>query len=242
MPKLIVDTDVVEAHARLLYVSELQGLLSEYEQHIRNEALKTLRNIYYTKIKTWLSISKGRPDLQGEVKKFEKRATTILNGPLFDFEAAIKDLNYEAQSSQLYQLVIFPNKDLLVIKQKQDGIKILQETLKDNGNPASTKLDNFMRAYQSDTFHGHAQGVLKTPTLFAQRRHQDSALHNFWTAVDAILTKLGFGVSTQGVTGAKVDKKIWGMFEKAGVKKADMEKEQEEQEKQEREQAPPLGL
>jgi len=27
------------------------------------------------------------------------------------------------------------------------------------------------------------------------------------------------------VTGAKVDKKIWGMFEKAGVKKADMEVE-----------------
>ncbi len=209
-------------------VEQLNSLLAEYDQHIRNDALKILRNLYFTEIKKQLSFTKDMPDLQLQLKDLEIQASITLSRNFhFDFEYAIRNLDAQAMYGGLGSMgVTIFNNDLLVIKQKQDGIKTLQVTLSDNGKSSSEKLDDFVQEYQSDKFHGHAQRVLKTPTLFAQRRHQDGTLHNFWKAVDAILTKLGFGVSTQGVTGAKVDKKIWGMFEKAGVKKDDMEVEQ----------------
>jgi len=174
MPKLKISEEVARQN-----VEKLNGLLTEYDQHIRNAALKTLRNICYTNIKKLLSISKDHEDIQRKVKSFEKQATTILNDTLFDFEAAIEALNHEAQSLQLDKLdmVIFLNNDLLIIKQKQDGIKDLQGTLRENGKLASARLEDFVQVYQdNNTFHNPLQNP-KTPVLFARRRHQDGILH-----------------------------------------------------------------
>ncbi len=89
---------------------------------------------------------------------------------------------------------------------KLSRVEELKQVLADTDTQADKKLESFISSYET------------AGKLFAKRRSNDTGIsQKFWKAVDTLIKKFGFGPSTMGVTGATVDKKINGIFERPGI-------------------------
>ncbi len=136
-------------------------------------------------------------ELQELLQKYEKHLRDARAKQVSDHTTNYSDFTYlfadNASSAMKIQL-------------KLSQVKGLKKILADTDTQADKKLESFISSYETADYS------------FAKRRSNDTGISlKFWKAVDTLLKKFGFGPSTMGVTGATVDKKINGIFERPGI-------------------------